>query len=185
MEWNRDVDVRDGGYVRGGVGGGSTFIGLGVKFSSFFSPNLFTPNPVSQYSWFHQTIPNIPSSVLLFLCGIRNSLLNRLTFSAWISALRLILIILLFSACFFFIHNLSAMSSGSSSCMLKRHVSHCMIWTYIALSKVLGSIKKLLELKKFSPSSKSMEGGIWCFRERVFMAGGVITISAIGSNPRG
>ena len=65
MEWNRDVNVHDGGYVRGGVGGGSTFISNVVDGSSFFIPNLFTLNPVSQYSWFHQTIPNIPSSVLL------------------------------------------------------------------------------------------------------------------------
>ena len=83
MERNQDVDVRDGGYVRGGVGGGSTFIAKdGVDGSSFFIPNLFTPKPVSQYSWLHQTMPNVPSSVLLFLCAIRNSLLNRLTFPA-------------------------------------------------------------------------------------------------------
>ena len=75
------MDVRDGGYVRGGVGGCSTFVSDGVDGSSFFIPNLFTPNPVPQYSWFHQTIPNVPSSVLLLLCAIRNSLLNRLTFS--------------------------------------------------------------------------------------------------------
>ena len=81
IERNQDVDVRDGGYVRGGVGGCSTFIN-GVNFSSFFIPNLFTLNPVPQYSWFHQAIPNTPSSVLLLLCAIRNSLLNRLTFSA-------------------------------------------------------------------------------------------------------
>ena len=80
MERNRDVDVHDGGYVRGGVGGGST--NSGVDGSSFFIPNLFTPNPVPQYSLFHQAIPNIPSSVLLFLCTSRNSLLNHLTFPA-------------------------------------------------------------------------------------------------------
>ena len=79
-ERNWDVEVRDGGYVRGGVGGCSTFRS-GVNGSSFFIPNLFTPNPVPQYSWFHQMIPNTPSSVLLLLCAIRNSLLNRLTFS--------------------------------------------------------------------------------------------------------
>ena len=45
-------------------------------------PYFFTPNPVPQYSWFHQTIPNTPSSVLLLLCAIHNSLLNRLTFPA-------------------------------------------------------------------------------------------------------
>ena len=83
MEQNREVDVRDGGYVRGGVGGCSTFICKdGVDGSSFFIPNLFTPNPVPQYSLFHQTIPNSPSSVRLLLCAIRNSLLNRLTFPA-------------------------------------------------------------------------------------------------------
>ena len=80
MERNRDVDVRDGGYVRGGVGGCLTFTNDGVDGSSFFIPNLFTPNPVPQYSWFHQMIPNIPSSVLLLLCVIHNSLLNCLTF---------------------------------------------------------------------------------------------------------
>ena len=117
MERNRDVDVRDGGYVRGGVGGCSTFTNDGVDGSSLFIPNLFTPNPVPQYSWFHQTIPNTPSSVLLPLCAIHNSLLNRLTFSTWISAFCLILLILLLSACFFFILNLSAMSSGSRSWM--------------------------------------------------------------------
>ena len=81
MERNWDVDVRDGGYVRGGVGGCLTFSD-GVDGSSFFIPNLFTLNPVPQYSWFHQTIPNTPSSVLLLLCAIRNSLLNHLTFPA-------------------------------------------------------------------------------------------------------
>ena len=82
MEQNRDVDVRDGGYVRGGVGGCSTFIRKDGVDDSFFMPNLFTPNPVPQYSVFHQTIPNVPSSVLLLLCAIRNSLLNRSTFPA-------------------------------------------------------------------------------------------------------
>ena len=77
MERNRDVEVRDGGYVRGGVGGCLSF---GVDGSSFFISNLFTPNPVPQYSRFHQMIPNSPSSVLLLLCTIHNSLLNRLTF---------------------------------------------------------------------------------------------------------
>ena len=63
MEQNQDVDVWDGGYVRG-VGGGSTFICKeGVDGSSFLIPNLFTPKPMSQYSWFHQTIPNTPLSV--------------------------------------------------------------------------------------------------------------------------
>ena len=81
MERNRDVDVHDGGYVRGGVGGGSTFSNV-VDGSSFFIPNLFTPNPVPQYSWFHQMIPKTPSSVLLLLSAILNSLLNRLTFPA-------------------------------------------------------------------------------------------------------
>ena len=79
MERNQDVDVHDGGYVRGEVGGCLTFI-IGVDGSSFFISNLFTLNPVPQYSLFHQTIPNSPFSVLLFLCTIRNSLLNRLTF---------------------------------------------------------------------------------------------------------
>ena len=64
MSRNIDDEVRDGGYVRGGVGGGSTFTGKGgVDGSSFFILNLFTPNPVPQYSLFHQTIPNSPSSV--------------------------------------------------------------------------------------------------------------------------
>ena len=67
--------------------------------------------------------------------------------------------------------------------MSKRHVSRCIIWTYVSSSKVLGRVKKLLESKKLSPSSILMKGGIRHFRERVFMAGGVITISAIGSNP--
>ena len=47
MERNWDVDVRDGGYVRGGVGGGLI---LGVEGSSFFISNLFTLNPAPQYS---------------------------------------------------------------------------------------------------------------------------------------
>ena len=81
MERNWDVDVRDRGYVRRGVGGFSTFSD-GVDGSSFFIYNLFTLNPVPQYSLFHQTIPNSPSSVRLFLCAIRNSLLNCLTFPA-------------------------------------------------------------------------------------------------------
>ena len=68
MSRKRELDVRDGGYVRGGVGGGSTFIcNDGVDGSSFFIPNLFTLNPVPQYSRFHQMTPNSPSSVLLFL----------------------------------------------------------------------------------------------------------------------
>ena len=76
-------EVRDGGYVRGGVGGGSTFTHKdGVDGSSFLIPNIFTPNPVPQYSRFHQTIPNSPSSVLLFLCTIHNSLLNHFTLPA-------------------------------------------------------------------------------------------------------
>ena len=187
MEQNRDVDVCDGGYVRGGVGGCSTFIRGGVDGSSFFIPNLFTPNPVPQYSWFHQTIPNTPSSVLLLLCAIRNSLLNRLTFPAWISAARLILNTLLLSACFFFILNRSAMSSGLRSWMSKRHVSRWMMWTYVVSSSVLGSVKKLLESKKSSPSRSSTIWGIRRFLERVFIVGGVITIPAIGikSNPGG
>ena len=65
MEQNLDVEVRDGGYVRGGVGG-LTFTNSGVDGSSFFIPNLFTPNPFPQYSLFHQTIPKDPSSILLF-----------------------------------------------------------------------------------------------------------------------
>ena len=44
MEQNRDVEVRDGGYVREGVGGWLTFTNDGVDGSSFFIPNLFTPN---------------------------------------------------------------------------------------------------------------------------------------------
>ena len=184
MERNREVEVRDGGYVRGGVGGCSTF-NFGVDGSSFFIPNLFTPKFVPQYSWFHQMIPNCPSSILLFLCTIRNSLLNRLTFSAWISAARLILPILLFSACFFFILNLSAMSAGSRSWMSKRHVSHWIMWTKDASSNVLGRVKKLLASKKSSPSRLLTIWGMRRFRERVFMVGGVMTISAIGigSNP--
>ena len=82
MEQNRDVNVRDGGYVREGVGGGLTFICKdGVDGSSSLIPNLFTLNLVPQYSWFHQTIPNTPSSVLLLLCAICNSLFNCLTLS--------------------------------------------------------------------------------------------------------
>ena len=161
MERNRDVNVCDGGYVRGGVGGCSTFTNSGVNGSSFFIPNLFTPNPVPQYSWFHQTIPKTPSSVLLLLCAIRNSLLNRLTFPAWISAAHLILNILLLFACFFFILNLSAMSSGSRSCMSKRHVSRWMMWMYVLSSNVLGRVKKLLEWKK---SSSSRLSTIWGMR---------------------
>ena len=187
MERNWDVDVRDGGYVRGGVGGCLIFTKDGVDGSSFLIPNLFTPNPVPQYSWFHQTIPNTPSSVLLLLCAICNSLLSRLTFPAWISATRLILLILLLSICFFFILNLSAMSSGSRSWMSYRHVSCWMIWTNHSLSKVLGSVKRLLESKKSSLSKLLTIWGMRHFFECVFMAGGVITISAIGikSNPGG
>ena len=187
MQWNQDVDVCDGGYVRGGVGGCSIFTNAGIDGSSFFIPNLFTLNPVPQYSWFHQTIPKTPSSVLLLLCAIRNSLLNRLTFPAWISAAHLILLILLLSTCFFFILNLSAMSSGSRSWMSYRHVSCWMMWTYVSSSNVLGSVKKWLELKKSSPSKLSTMWGMRCFLERVFIAGGVITISAIGikTNPGG
>ena len=186
MSQKMDDEVRDGGYVRGGVGGGSTFICKdGVDGSSFFIPNLFTPNPVPRYSRFHQTIPNSPSSVLLLLCAIHNSLLNRLTFPAWISAARLICLILLLSACFFLILILSVISSGSRSWMLYRHVSHCIIWTYSSSSHVLGSMKKLLESKKFLPSSWSAMWGIWHFFKHVFIAGGVITISTIGNNPGG
>ena len=186
MSWNIDDEVRDGGYVRGGVGGCSTFTDkVGVAGSSFLIPNLFTPNPVPQYSLFHQMIPNCPSSVWLLLCATRNSLLNRLTFPAWISAVRLILLILLLFACFFFIRILSAMSPGSRSWMSNRHVSCCMMWMYISLSNVLGSVKKWLELKKSSPSIWSVRGGTWRFLERVFIAGGVITISTIGNNPGG
>ena len=126
LDRKRDDEVCDGGYVRGGVGGGSTFICKdGVDGSSFLIPNLFTPNPVPQYSQFHQTIPNAPSSVLLLLCAICNSLLNCLTFPAWISAACLILLILLLFASFFFIRNLSEISSGLRSWMLNRHVSCC------------------------------------------------------------
>ena len=83
MEQNWEVDVRDGGYVRGGVGGGSTFICKdGVDGSSFLIPNRFTLNPVPQYSLFHQAIPKTPSSVLLFLCVVHNFLFNCLTLSA-------------------------------------------------------------------------------------------------------
>ena len=50
MERNQDDDVQDGGYVRGGVGGGSTFGITSVDGSSFLIDNLFTLNPVPQYS---------------------------------------------------------------------------------------------------------------------------------------
>ena len=87
MERNWDVDMQDGGYVRGGVGGGSTFIHKeGIDGSSFFIRNLLTPKPLSLYSWFHQMIPNTPSSVQLLLCISCNSLFNHLPFSVWISA---------------------------------------------------------------------------------------------------
>ena len=185
MEWNQEVDVRDGGYVRGGVGD-LTFTNSGVDSSSFFIPNLFTPNPVPQYSLFHQTIPNSPSSVLLFLCTIRNSLLNHLTFPAWISAVRLILFILLLSACFFFILILSAMSSGSRSWMLYRHVSCWMMWMKVWTSNMLGRVKKLpVSRRRFSSLSWLAGWGSWHLCERVFIVGGVITISTIGNNPRG
>ena len=83
MSRKREVEVHDGGYVRGGVGGGSIFVCKdSVDGSSFLIPNLFTLNPVPQYSWFHQMIPNSLSSVLLFLCAICNSLFNCLAFSA-------------------------------------------------------------------------------------------------------
>ena len=49
MERNQDVEVCDVGYVRGGVGGCLIF-SSDVNGSSFFIPNLFTLNPVSQYS---------------------------------------------------------------------------------------------------------------------------------------
>ena len=82
IEQNWDDDVQDGGYVRGGVGGGLTFICKdGVDGSSFLTSNLFISLSVPQYSWFHQTIPITPSSVLLCLCAIHNSLFNHLTFS--------------------------------------------------------------------------------------------------------
>ena len=184
MSQKMDDEVRDGGYVRGGVGGGLTFICKdGVNGSSLFIPSLFILNPVPQYSRFHQTIPSSPSSILLFLCAICNSLFNCLTFPAWISAAHLILLILLLSTCFFFIHILSAISSGSRSWMSYRHVSRCMMWTFVSSSNVLGSVKKLFELKMFSPSSGLVRWGIWHFLECVFIAGGVITISTIGSNP--
>ena len=187
MEWNREVEVRDGGYVRGGVGGWLTFTNCGVDGSSFFIPNLFTPNPVPQYSWFHQTIPNVPSSVLLLLCTIRNSLLNHLTFPNWISTAHLTLLILHLSTCFFFILNLSAISSGSRSRMSYRHVSCWMIWTNHSSSKVLGRVKKWLASKKSWPSRLSTIWGMRHFLECVFIVGGVMTISAIGikSNPGG
>ena len=82
MSQKREDEVRDGGYVRGGVGGGSTFTNSGVNGSSFLTPNLFTLNPVPQYSRFHQTIPNCPSSVLLLLYATLNILFNSLTFPA-------------------------------------------------------------------------------------------------------
>ena len=184
MEWNQDVEVRDGGYVRGGVGGCSTFIS-GVNSSSFFIPNLFTPNPFPQYSLFHQTIPNFPSSVRLLLCAICNSLFNCLTFPACTSAARLILLILLLSACFFLIRILSVISSGLRSWMSYRHVSRWMMWTYNLSSNWFGSIKKCWESKKSSPLSWSAKWGFWCFLEHVFIAGGVMTISTIGNNPGG
>ena len=187
MERNQDVEVRDGGYVKGGVGG-STFTSSGVVGSSFLIPNLFTPNPVPQYSLFHQTIPNSPSSVRLLLCAIHNSLLNCLTFFAWISAVHLILFILLLSACLFFILNLSVMSSGSRSEMSKRHVSHWMIWTNMWSSNIFGRVKKLpVLMRMFSSSSWSAGWRARRFLLRVFIAGGDITILTIGikSNPGG
>ena len=184
MERNREVDVRDWGYVRGGVRG-LTF-SSGVDGSSFFIPSLFTLNPVPQYSLFHQAIPKTPSSALLFLCTILSSLLNCLTLSAWISTAHLILLILLLSTCFFFILILSVMSSGSRSWMSKRHVSHWIMWTKVWSSNIFGRVKKLPESRrKFSSPSWLAGWGNWHFQERVFIAGGVITISTIGSNPRG
>ena len=106
--------------------------------------------------------------------------------STWISTACLILLILLLSACFFFILILSAMSSCSRSWMSYRHVSHCIMWMYVWSSNIFGRVKKLLVLMRtFSSSSWSAGWGAWHFRERVFIAGGDITISTIGSNPRG
>ena len=188
MSWNIDDKVHDGGYVRGGVGGCSTFGITGVDGSSFFIPNLFTPNPLPQYSWFHQTIPNCPSSVQLPLWAILNSLLNCLTFPAWISAARLILFILLLSACFFFICILSAMSLGCRSKMSYRHVSRWMMWMKVWSSNIFGRVKKL-PVSMRTLSSLSWSAG-WMARHfllHMFIAEGDITISTIGikSNPGG
>ena len=187
MEWNWDVDVRDGGYVRGGVGGGLTFAGKGgVNGSSFFTPNLFTLKPFSQYSWFHQIIPNTPSSVLLLLCAIHNYLFNRVTFSTWISTACLILCVLLHLACFFLIHILSA---GSRSWMSYRHVSRCTMWMKVWLSNIFGRVKKWWwVLRTTIPLSSWWLGwwiGNWCFLEGVLMAGGETIISTIGNSPKG
>ena len=129
----------------------------------------------------------VPLLRLLFLCAIRNSFLNHLTFPAWISAACLILLILLLSICFFVIFNLSAMSTGSRSWMSYRHVSCWIIWMYRSSSNVLGSVKKVLESKNSSPSKLSTMWGMRRFLEHVLIAGGVITISAIRikSNPGG
>ena len=190
IERNQDVDVWDGGYVRGGVGGGSTFICKdGVDGSSFLILNLFTPKPMSQYSWLHQTIPNTPSSVLLRLCINRNSLFNCLTFSTWISAARHILNILLCLACFFLIHILSVISSGSMSWMPYRHVSRWTMWTKVWSSNMFGRVKKWCWVSRtIIPSSNCCARcwmGSWRFLECVFIAGGEATISTIGGNPRG
>ena len=144
MHQNQDVDMRDGGYVSWGDGGDLTFIcNNGVDSSSFFNLNFLTPNPLSQYSLFHQTIPISPLSVLLLLCTNLNSLFNRLTFSAWISATCLILLILLHVACFFLILILSVISSCYKSWMSYRHVSRCSMWTNIWSSNMFGMVKKL------------------------------------------
>ena len=154
MEWNRDVNVQDGGYVRGG--GDLTFISNeGVDGSSFFTSNLLTPKPIPQYSWFHQAIPNTPLSDLLLLCVSCNSLFNCLTFSTWISTSHLILRILLSLACFFFIRILSVISSGSRSWMSYRDVSHCTMWTKVWSSNIFGRVKKWWRVSRIIfPSSR-------------------------------
>ena len=81
MEQKWDVDVCDMGYCKFGEGGVSTFI-FGVNGSSFLTLILFLPFPLSQYSQFHQTIPNTPALFLLLLCISLNSLFNCTNFSA-------------------------------------------------------------------------------------------------------
>ena len=130
------------------------------------------PSPWSQYSWFHQTIPCTPSSVLLLLCACLNSLFNHTNFSTS----HLIVCIFLALTQFFFLFLWSASSSWSKSWTSNNHVFHCTRWIYELSSIVFGSVKKnCCVLRVISPPLKCWSWGLLGssrFCEWVFMNGG-------------
>ena len=69
--------------------------------------------------------------------------------------------------------------------MSYRHVSRFIIWTYDSFSNVLGMGEEAVGIEEVVAFELIGEVRDLVLLEHVFIAGGVMTISTIGSNPRG